>query len=275
MSLLFAAEPWLSKATGGHPILVPALILAGFVIVLVLVVDFLAASFIYPALEKLGLRKRREAAKPSPSTTSMLADSDGRIVIVSPSGQCFVTLFSGRSKLGQSTQAPFGKAYKLQSDGQLRELWRVERWYSFRECFLSDDGRYLIRVVDSPGGSRVKDLAIAFYDRGHLLRQFFTSDLVTSQTNGVGWISRGRGFNEPNTQSAWPTFDLSTDNTFRLNTAEGISYAFDISTGEIIPADLFPEPGGVRVPKAIVVAGACVAAAGVGVLFALARRRLK
>jgi hypothetical protein len=281
MSSYSAAEQWLSHATGGHPVLVPALILAGILIFWAVVVDFIVTSIIHPVLEKLGqklgLRNRGAAVESLRSATSKLADPEGPIVIASPSGQCFLTLLPGRSEHGQSTQKRFGTAYKLQSDGQIRELWRVEGWYSFHECFLSDDGRYLVRVIDSPGGSKVKDLAIAFYDRGDLLRQLSTSDLVACETNGLGSISRSGGRGEPKAESSRPSFNLSAfgDNMFRMTTADGITHAFDVTTGEIIPADVRPEPDGVRQHKTMFVAGACVAVASVGAFLALSRRRSK
>lgn len=276
MSSISAAQHWLSQTTGGHAVFVSALILASLLILLALVVDFIVTSIIHPALEKLGLRKRGGASKSLRSTTSRLADPKGPIVVASPSGQCFLTLLPGRSESGQWREEPFGRAYQVQSDGQIRELWRVEGWYSFHECFLSDDGRYLVRVIDSPGGTKVAkgDLAIAFYDRGGLLRQRSTSDLITRETNRLGSMSRGGGSAKAKAGSSQPSFDLSAfgDNTFRMTTADRITYAFDVTTGELIPDDVRAEPDGVRLHKAMFVAGACVAVASVGAFLALSRR---
>ena len=270
MSSISAAEQWLSHVTGGHPVLVPALILTSVVIFLALVADFLVSSFVHPFLEKLGLRNRARAVKSSHSTRSAVAAPEGQVVIVSPSGQCFFTLLPGRSGRGPWTEEPFGRAYRLQRDGQIRELWRVEGWYSFHECFLSDDGRYLVRVVEVARD----DLTIAFYDRGDLLRQFSVSDLVGAEISGLGSMSRGRGLDEPTAESSWPIFELSAqgDNTFRMITTDRVAYAFDVTTGEIIPAEVRPEPRGIGLRKAMLVGGACVAAAGVGVLLARSRR---
>ena len=257
MNSISTVEQWLTHTTGGHPVLVPVLILAGTLIFLVLVVDFILRSILHPVLEKLGLRKRRRLFESLPATTSTVSDPDGQIVAASSSGHCFLTLFPGRSKRGQLPHKPFGRAYQVQSDGQIRELWRVEGWYSTRECFLSDNGRYLVRIIDSPGASYSKDLAIAFYDRGDLVRQLSAFDLVTGDANGLA-------------------FDLSDDNTFRMMTGDGDIYSFDVTTGEIISTDVRSEPHGARRRKAMFVAGACVAAvASVGAFLALSRRRLE
>ena len=279
MSSISAAEQWLAQATGGHPVLVPALIFAAIVILLAVMADFVVTSIIHPWQGKLGFRNRGGDFESSRARTSTLADPEGPIVIVSPSAQCFLTLLPGRPERGQRTKEPFGRAYKLQDDGQIRELWQVEGWYSFHECFLSDDGRYLVRVIDSPGGSKVSkdDLTIAFYDRGELLRQFSTADLVRGEKDGLGSVRYSRGPSEPEVESSWPAFDLSAfgDNTFRVTTVDRITYAFNVTTGEIIPADIRPGPDGVRLHKAIFLAGACLAVGSVGVFLALSRRRLK
>src|SRR4051812_10625944 len=104
MSSILAAESSLTHATGGHPILVPALLLAGILIILAVAGDYLITAFLHPMLEMLGLRNRRRTFESARSTRSTLRDQVGPTVVVSPSGQCFLTLFPGRSDPGQQTQ---------------------------------------------------------------------------------------------------------------------------------------------------------------------------
>ena len=73
---------------------------------------------------------------------------------------------------------PFGVTYEISEDGEFKEVWRTEGWYTF-EGYLSEDGRYFVRF--GPWASDQEnhtDLAIAFYDRAKLLKEYQVKELI-------------------------------------------------------------------------------------------------
>jgi hypothetical protein len=186
------------------------------------------------------------------AVTSGFADMPRRsdpLVTVSASGRCFFTILPPHwNNHGEVTREPFGVAYELRDDGSLNELWRVKGWYSFR-CFLSDDGRYLVRLNDWPVGHKLskEDAAIAFYDRGKLLRQFSTADLVKDETkvhpsaSHYEWFFRPKELAEDFPGPEAPQYADPT-NTFCLTTVDGITYTFDATKGEITASRRNPLP---------------------------------
>lgn len=162
------------------------------------------------------------------------------LVTISASGRCFFTMLPPRWKeQGKIVREPFGVAYELWEDGSLHELWRVEKFYSFR-CFLSNDGRYLVAVNDWPMSTKVSkdDLALIFYDRGKLLGQFSTADLVKDKSkvrpsaSHYKWFFQPKELEEEFPRAEAPRYS-DPDNTFILTTVDGISYTFDATRGEI------------------------------------------
>lgn len=83
-----------------------------------------------------------------------------------------------------------GIAYRLRRDGSDEELWRTDGWYSF-EVFLSYDGEYLVAMGPWNMGSEPskEDLAVAFYHKGKLLRQYSTADLVKDKSKVPASVS--------------------------------------------------------------------------------------
>ena len=69
------------------------------------------------------------------------------------------------------------RSRKLEANGKFRELWRVKGWYAFF-TFLSDDGRYLVRMGDCAFGSEPSpaNLALAFYDNGKFVGYYSTAE---------------------------------------------------------------------------------------------------
>lgn len=131
-----------------------------------------------------------------------------------------------------------GTAYRLEEDGSVIELWNTDGWYS-PSVFISNDGRYLVRVEGLVGGRRpsARDLAVAFYDNGTELRRYSTIDLIKNTssvrrtTGSYYWLwYTGLGFGME--QSEFPRLDYN--NQFYLKTIEGKVLVFDISTGELI-----------------------------------------
>jgi hypothetical protein len=163
-------------------------------------------------------------------------------VMVSASGRYFFSILPPHwNDKGQITRQPLGTAYELQDNGSFRTLWRVTGWYAF-QCFLSDDGRYLVRMGDWAFGHEPskEDLAVAFYDRGKLLREYSTAELVKDKTKVVTTVSHyfwlaseaarfGPGRDEKHYEPP-PTLD---DDKFLLKTCDGIEYRFDVTTGKI------------------------------------------
>jgi hypothetical protein len=161
-------------------------------------------------------------------------------ITVSSSGRCFFTLlppqFDGRDG---TTRKPFGVAYKLEESGALHELWRTEGWYAFT-CFLSDNGLYLVVLNDSPMGHELsKDPALLFYDRGKLLGQFSTADLVKDKTKVRSSASHYQWLFDPSdledelpAHPAGPNY-ADQENEFVLTTIDGVSYTFDATWGKL------------------------------------------
>ena len=165
------------------------------------------------------------------------------LVTVSASGQCFFTLLPQQwDEHGEITRQPSGRAYEVQNNGEFRELWRVEKLYALK-VFLSRDARYLVVVNDWFGNRTAakKFPAIAFYFYGKLLRQFFTADLVKDETKvrtSVGlyqWVFRQVVSRDLEDSEAVANALRYSDEekTLWLTTADGISYTFDATKGEI------------------------------------------
>lgn len=124
---------------------------------------------------------------------------------------------------------PFGVTYKISEDGEFKEVWRTEGWYSF-EGYLSEDGRYFVRF--GPWASDQEnhtDLAIAFYDRGKLLKEYQVKDLIRKPDFLEDSVSHYMW--RPETQSEPNGF---YGGTFHLVMIDKTSYSFDYETGEII-----------------------------------------
>lgn len=135
-----------------------------------------------------------------------------------------------------------GVAYKVEVDGSAKELWRVDGWYSFK-VYLSLDGRYLVRMGPWNGGSEPKSdhLAVAFYKEGKLIRKYSTAELVKNRSKVQAsvshyfWLARD-DFQKQSEGKIDATDEpaLGWDGIFRLKTIDGISYRFDVTSGEII-----------------------------------------
>jgi len=179
------------------------------------------------------------------SCLTALADSpappEPRLTVSASNRFAFSMLPPHWNSKGDITRQPFGTAYELQDDGSFRSLWRVTGWYAF-QCFLSDDGRYLVRMGGWAVGKQPskQDLAVAFYDRGKLLKQFSTADLVKDKTKVVAstshylWLAcETVQFGPDRDQKRTEPPPTLVDDTFQLKTCDGIEYTFDIKTGKI------------------------------------------
>ena len=179
-----------------------------------------------------------DADSPAPERPRATTSQSGRIVF---------TMIPAKWDFrdGKRVQAcdPFGICYSLTDEGKLVEKWKVSGWYSF-EVFLSEDGRYLIRMGPWNRGRKPKadDLAVAFYQDGKLLKKYSTADLVRrpeailASTSHYEWLARARsairGEIDPDAE-----LRLDGDKVFHLKTCDLIKYQFDVTTGKIISAN--------------------------------------
>lgn len=128
---------------------------------------------------------------------------------------------------------PFGVASRLQESGELQEMWRVEGWYAF-SGHLSNEGRYFVRMgpwaSDQVGHT---DLALAFYDRGKLLKEYRVKDLIKDASKLEYSVSHYRW--QPEKQSMPTGFvDQWESRLFHLVMVDKTTYDFDFTTGAIV-----------------------------------------
>ena len=123
----------------------------------------------------------------------------------------------------------FGVAYKVAANGALKEIWNVSGWFAF-QVFLSDDGEHLVRMGPWNVGREPKktDLAVAFYKRGKLLKEYSTADLVEDKAAVLTSVTHYRWLALTDT-----ALMLDPDNIFHIRTIDNIQYDFDITTGDI------------------------------------------
>lgn len=154
-------------------------------------------------------------AIPTPYATT---SADGRFV--------FVMLPGKEDWSGHNSR---GIAYELTWSGEWRELWRTQGWYSFR-VHLAEDGQHLVRMGPWNAGAAPseKDLAVAFYREGSLVKSYSTAELVRdharvrASTSHYEWLAD------------FPVRpELSLDGSFSLQTIDGVRYRFSATTGAI------------------------------------------
>ena len=125
----------------------------------------------------------------------------------------------------------FGVAYAIDEDGEFKELWRVKGWYAF-DLALSRDGRYLVRGgLWASDQENHTDVAIAFYDRGQLLKEYRVKDLIKKPELLEDSVSHYNW--RPAVQSTPEGFLDQEEKTYYLVMVDKTSYNFDITTGQI------------------------------------------
>ena len=119
-----------------------------------------------------------------------------------------------------------GVAYQIKNTRCKYEIWKTHGWYSF-QTFITNDGSYLIRLGNWPRGDSpsVKDLAIAFYEKGKLIKSYSTRDLIKNDSLVVVSISHYRFMKDEQNLTGY---------YFYLTTIDEILYKFDVRTGEIL-----------------------------------------
>jgi len=123
----------------------------------------------------------------------------------------------------------YGMCYGIGDDGEFQEQWRTKSWYTF-EGYLSVDGRYFVRL--GPRASDfgwLSDLAIAFYDRGKLLKEYQVKDLITKRE----FLDQAVDYYmwRPSIQTLQTGFRYDM---FYLVTIDKNTYSFDYKTGDIL-----------------------------------------
>lgn len=121
------------------------------------------------------------------------------------------------------------------NDGSNESLWTMD-WHSY-EAYLSSDGKHAVRMGPWPrlwndkdielDGPALKQLAIAFYEEGRLLKEYTIGDLIKDPKKLP-----------PHTIShfQWKK-DIQFDdkeNRIKLMTFDGQQFVLDITTGEMI-----------------------------------------
>lgn len=161
-------------------------------------------------------------------------------VAASPGGQAYV-------RYDMDPAAPFDatrckvSAWRVGQAGEDELLWRAEGWHDFRS-WVSDDGRHLVRLGPWPRGAgpEADDLAVAFVDRGRLVRQWSTRDLVRDDSRVPRSVSHYR-FLHPELEPGFTRFKAGT--AFQLTTVDGLRYTFDVASGRVLETEpLTPGP---------------------------------
>lgn len=130
-----------------------------------------------------------------------------------------------------------GIAYKLDDGGKMKELYRTDGWYSF-QVYISRDGQYLARMGPWSVGHEPeeKDLAVAFYKGGKLLKEYSTKDLIKDPSKLLISVSHYMWLAHENLTAEEKGPEPSMNDyfeKFELHTIDGWTYVFDITNGEI------------------------------------------
>jgi len=127
----------------------------------------------------------------------------------------------------------YGVAYSLDENGKFVEMWRVKGWFAWR-VFLSEDGRYLVRMGPwANDQENHTDLAVAFYDKGKLLKQYEVRELLKDASKVRESVSHYDWAPAAQTQPNGLDGDM-----FHLVMRDQSAYSFDVTTGEIAEATI-------------------------------------
>jgi len=123
--------------------------------------------------------------------------------------------------------------YKLTESGKQVEIWKAQGWYHF-EGMISPDGRYFVGF--GPWASDFEnhsDLAIAFYDRGKLIKSYKVNQLIKNMEALEYSVSHYRW--RPDKQTKPNGF---YDKVFHMVMIDKTAYDFNFTTGDIIRTDI-------------------------------------
>lgn len=177
-----------------------------------------------------------------------------RHVTTSQGGRCFFKMIPEKWRYENNRPVKekdaWGVAYELDENGELVELWRTEGWYA-SEVFLSHDGRYLVRMgVWSVISEEFDDVAVAFYDRGKLLKSYEVRDLIKRlhriefSASHYKWRPEKQTVPNGISSELFPGSFLQSDylqgDYFHLVMIDKTAYRFDLATGTIIATETDP-----------------------------------
>ena len=161
----------------------------------------------------LGLVKADSQAAPSPwVTTSADRRHLFKMMLIEPGQKIFQ-----------------GICYKIDHQGEFNEIWKTSPWYC-GAGHLGPNGRYFVRWGHLASDSKeLSDLAVAFYDKGELLKEYKVADLLQHPKSILRTVSH----------YSWGAFEMTTpdgilDSSFHLTMIDGTTYLFDLETGEIL-----------------------------------------
>lgn len=140
----------------------------------------------------------------------------------------FVMLTSDKNEIKTNDGKTYMYSGLYENNNSTDPLWTVD-WYSYK-VYISQDGEHAAKLGPWPrlGDDRKLDLnqlAVAFYDKGNLLEEYYIKDLVIDTGRLPVSVSHFQFSKEMN-------FDYST-NELTFLTYDGSEYVFDISTGQI------------------------------------------
>ncbi|RBP46118.1 hypothetical protein DES53_102504 [Roseimicrobium gellanilyticum] len=177
-----------------------------------------------------------------------------RHVTTAQGGRCFFKMIPEKwhyeNNRPVKEKEAWGVAYELDENGEFVELWRTEGWYA-SEVFLSDDGRYLVRMGVWPTISeKFDDVAVAFYDRGKLLKSYEVRDLVKQphriefSASHYEWRPEQQTVPNGISTELFPGSFLQSDylqgDYFHLVMIDKTAYRFDLATGNILATETDP-----------------------------------
>ncbi len=120
-----------------------------------------------------------------------------------------------------------GKVFSIANGEKDSLLWTID-WYAF-EVFIHDDGIHLIRF--GPWPSFTNELAISFYSRNNLIKQYKIDQLVLD----LSTVSRSVSHFEWNSEETSVKTGFSEDyKLYTIVTTDKIVYQFNSEGGEII-----------------------------------------
>lgn len=150
-------------------------------------------------------------------------------VVSSADGSHYFKMVPDKKDLWNKSKSK-GILYEVRS-GKDKVIYTVSGWYSYR-VFISNDGKFLIRMGDWPSGSpKAEDLALAFYVNGEEKKRYSTLDLLREPEKAPRSISHYTWLDKVDASY------LGTQ-MFSVLTIEKVEITFDITTGAI----MFTEP---------------------------------
>lgn len=146
-----------------------------------------------------------------------------------------VNSLNGKYVVTLTPTTPFGEkgsgfAASVKDNLVIDTLWKVN-WYA-RSVFLLDDGNHLVRFGSWARDKRgLTDLAVAFYNKGKLTKEYKVRDLVKDFKSVRRSVSH---YQWESTDSLVASGFSKDFKTYTLLTTDNIVYTFNTSSGKIV-----------------------------------------